>query len=353
MGNRIILIFTLLLLVLPVASARQNEIDGVCLVTDIGRVDDGTFNQYTYEGMVRAVEDFDLDSDFIETTAQTDYEKNINYCLQEGYDIIITIGYLLADATREAALNYPDRYFIGIDQDVFDGDKEQPANWVGIQAREDQAGYIVGVLAALVSESKIVGGVFGDAIPPVVRFRNGYEQGIRSIDPTIEILGVYIDDFNAPDRGASAALQFIGEGADVIFGCGGPTGSGGILAAAQKDTYVIGVDQDEFFTTFNEGETPGAEFLVSSAIKRVDVGVYNMIEALVTGNMDEFLGGNNYVLDVANGGIDFAGPNESDIPEEIYEQVAEIKDKLASGELQTGVDPITGEILEEAAPSDS
>jgi basic membrane lipoprotein Med (substrate-binding protein (PBP1-ABC) superfamily) len=341
------LIVVLLLAALPMATAQDMEISSVCLVTDVGRINDGTFNQYAYEGMEQAAEDLELDTNFIETTAQTDYANNIELCVGEG-DIIVTVGFLIADATKAAAEQYPDKYFIGVDQFVQDG----PTNYVGIQFREDQAGFLVGYIAGLVTESNVVAGVYGIDIPPVVKFRNGFEQGViyaeAETGKTIEKLGVYIDDFNAPDRGASAAEQFIGEGADVIFGAGGPTGSGGILAAAQQDVYVIGVDQDEYFTTFGEGETPGAEYLITSALKRVDVGVYDLVEALVNGDMENFPGGSIYVLDVTNGGITFAEKHDSDIADEIYEQAAAVQEMLASGELETGVDPVTGELLEGA-----
>jgi basic membrane lipoprotein Med (substrate-binding protein (PBP1-ABC) superfamily) len=326
--------------------ASAQEIDNVCLVTDIGRINDGTFNQYAYEGMMRAVEEFDLDSSFIETTAETDYAANINTCIQSGAQIIVTVGFLIADATLKAAEENPNIYFIGVDQFVMDG----PKNYVGIQFREDQAGFLVGALAALVAEDRdlsAVAGVYGVAIPPVVRFRNGFEQGVRFINPDLPVLGTYIDSFVAPDRGAAAAAQFIGEGAGVIFGAGGPTGSGAIRAAAEAGVFVIGVDQDEYFTTFGGGETTGAEFLISSALKQVDVGVYDMIAAIITDNLDDFPGGSNYILDVANGGIGFAPKHDADIDDAIYEAVEEILQQMIDGEITTGVDPVTGNLIAE------
>ncbi len=351
-----VVIAVLLVGMLPTVSAQDMEIASVCLVTDVGRINDGTFNQYAYEGMEAAADDLELDTTYIETTAQTDYANNIDTCLQEGYDIIVTVGFLLADATKVAAEANPETYFIGVDQFLADG----PTNYVGIQFREDQAGFLVGYIASLVTESNVVAGVYGLDIPPVVKFRNGFEMGVAygeaESGETIEKLGVYIDDFVAPDRGASAAEQFIGEGADVIFGAGGQTGSGGILAAAGQGVYVIGVDQDEYFTTFGEGETPGAEYIITSALKRVDVGVYDMIAALVNGEMDSFPGGSIYVLDVANGGITFAEKHDADIDDAVYEAAAAVQEMLAAGELETGVDPVTGEMLEmgvEATPESS
>lgn len=342
--RKALFILTIVALVLvPVvgSSAQEPLIESVCLVTDIGRVNDGTFNQFAYDGMMLAVEEFGLDSTFIETVSQGDYTININTCIEEGYDALVTVGFLIQDATLEAALANPDVYFIGVDQFFVD----PPPNLVGIQFREDQGGFLAGAMAGLMTRSNIVAGVYGIDIPPVVKFRNGFEMGARFVNPDVTTLGVYIDSFTSPDRGAAAAEQFIGEGADVIFGAGGPTGSGAITYAAQNGVKVIGVDQDEFFTTFGGGETPGAENLITSAVKRVDVGVYDMLAALVEG--EGFPEEGIYILSAENGGISFAPPNAADVPDEVLERMEEILAGLADGTIETGVDPITGALLEE------
>jgi basic membrane lipoprotein Med (substrate-binding protein (PBP1-ABC) superfamily) len=292
--------------------------------------------------MERAAVDFGLDSRYIETVAQTDYAVNIQTCLDEGFDAVVTVGFLIADATYAAAVENPDVYFIGIDQFIV----EPLPNLVGIQAREDQAGFLVGAMAALLTDSGIIGGVYGVPIPPVVRFRNGFEQGARYINPDIDVRGIYIDDFLAPDRGAAAAEQLIGEGADVIMGAGGPTGSGAISYAATQDVLVIGVDQDEYFTTFDSGATDGAENLISSALKRIDNGVYQMIELLITSEGFGFESG-MFNLEVANEGIGFAPAHDADVPEEVTAQVEAILAGLVDGSIETGVDPLTGELLPE------
>lgn len=345
--KKAVLLLAVLALILPFAavSAQDPLIESVCLVTDVGRVNDGTFNQFAYEGMERAAEDFGLDVTFIETTAQTDYNANIQTCLNDEYDAVVTVGFLIADATREAAAANPDTYFIGVDQFF----AEPLPNLVGIQFREDQAGFLVGAMAALMTESDTIGGVYGIDIPPVVKFRNGYEQGAMYINPDITVLGVYIDSFVAPDRGATAAEQFIGEGADVIFGAGGPTGSGAIRFAASEGVMVIGVDQDEYFTTFGGGETEGAEFLITSALKRVDNGVYQMLEALVNGG-EGWPETSIYILEVANEGIGFAPAHDAEVPEEVTEQVEEILAGLVDGSIETGVDPVMGGLLSEMEP---
>jgi basic membrane protein A and related proteins len=327
----------------------SGSITSVCLVTDLGRINDGSFNQSAYNGMVRAAEEFNLESDYIETEDQVDYAANIQTCLDTGAGAVITVGFLIADATLAAAEENPDVYFIGVDQ-FFTADA--PDNLVGIQYREDQAGFLVGAMAALMTESGTIGGVYGEEIPPVIKFRHGYETGARYINPDIEILGVYVPSFLAPAEGAANAENMIGEGADVIFGAGGPTGSGAILRAAELGVMVIGVDQDEYFTTFGGGATPGAEFIITSAVKRVDQGVYDMLDALSEGNVG-WPADNIYILEASNGGITFAPSNAAEVPEDVTAQVQELLDMLAAGELETGIDPVTGAYLDpESAPEE-
>jgi basic membrane lipoprotein Med (substrate-binding protein (PBP1-ABC) superfamily) len=348
MNKRLVIVLMLLAFSLSLAAgvtvrAQDSLIESVCLVTDTGKVNDGTFNQFANDGAVRATEEFGLDYTFIETQSQADYDANIQTCIDNGYDAIITVGFLIAEATARAAAANPDVYFIGVDQFVFEG----PANYVGLQFREDQGGFLAGALAAMMTESNIVGGVYGVDIPPVKKFRNGFEQGAKFINPDITLLGAYIDSFQAPDRGATLAEQMIGEGADVIMGAGGPTGSGGIVAAAtraENPAFVIGVDQDEYFTTFGGGTSPGADRIISSAIKRVDQSVYLGIKALVDGGAD-FPGGSIFILSAQNDGIGFAPPNDAPVPAEVTARMDEILAGLKDGTIWTGVDPAGGDLL--------
>ena len=130
--------------------AQDPLIESVCLVTDVGRVNDGTFNQFAYKGMVDAVEDFDLDSTYIETTGQVDYATNIQTCVDSGYGAIITVGFLITDATLAAAQANPEVYFIGVDHFYMDA----PSNLVGVLFREDQSGFMAGALAGLMTDER-------------------------------------------------------------------------------------------------------------------------------------------------------------------------------------------------------
>lgn len=307
----------------------------VRLVTDIGKVDDQTFNQYAYEGMTAAEECFGFETSFIETVSEADYQKNISTALEGDPDIIITVGFLLTDDTAAAAEANAETNFIGIDQFL----PEYPANMVGVLFNEDEGGYMAGVLAASLSESGVIGVVGGrEDVPPVVKLVNGYEAGAKSVNPDINVLKIYNESFTAPDKGASDANQFIGEGADVIFGAGGLTGSGGVSAAAQQGVWAIGVDQDEYFSTFDGGAAPGSEYLASSAVKRVDLGVFVQIVNALKG---EFEGG-VFALTAANGGITYAPAHDADLPAEALAAVEEARKGLADGSIKTGLDPATG-----------
>jgi basic membrane protein A len=307
----------------------------VRLVTDIGKVDDRTFNQYAYEGMTAAEECFGFETSFIETVSEADYAKNIATALEGQPEAVITVGFLLADATLAAAQANTATSFIGIDQ----FQTEFPDNYIGVLFNEDEGGYLAGVMAASLSESGVIGVVGGrEDVPPVVKLVNGYEAGAKSVNPDITVLKIYNESFTAPDKGASDAQQFIGEGADVIFGAGGQTGSGGVAAATEQGVWGIGVDQDEYFSTFNGGSAPGADKLATSAVKRVDLGVFTQIVNLLKG---EFAGG-IFSLTAENGGITYAPFHDADIPDEVATAVEDARKGLADGSIKTGLDPATG-----------
>lgn len=307
----------------------------VRLITDIGKVDDRTFNQFAFEGMEAAADCFGFETSFIETASEADYAKNIATSLEGDPDLIVTVGFLLATDTLSAAEENPDVGFIGVDQ----FQPEFPENYVGVQFREDEGGCLAGVAGGLLTESNVIGVVAGrEDVPPVVRYVNAYESCAKQVNPDVDVLSIYNEAFNTPDKGASDAQQFIGDGADVIFGAGGPTGSGGVVEATTQGVWGIGVDQDEYFSTFDGGNAAGADKLATSAIKRVDLSVFDNIVRKLKG---EFEGG-LFTLTAENGGITYAPPHDADIPQEILDQLEETRQALADGTYDIGVDPITG-----------
>ena len=307
----------------------------VSLVTDIGKVDDRTFNQYAYEGMQAAADCFGFETSFIETASEADYAKNIDDTLSESPNVVVTVGFLLATDTLAASDANADTSFIGIDQ----FQATYPDNYVGVLFREDQGGFLAGVAAGLLTESNVVGVVGGrEDVPPVVRFVNAFEAGAKSVNADVQVLKTYNESFTDTTKGVSDAQQFIGEGADVIFGAGGKTGSAAVQEATEQGKWGIGVDQDEYFSTFDGGNAPGAEYLATSAVKRVDLAVFQNIVAALDGS---FAGG-IFTLDAANGGITYAPAHDAAVPAEVTAKLEETRVGLAGGSIDTGVDPITG-----------
>jgi basic membrane lipoprotein Med (substrate-binding protein (PBP1-ABC) superfamily) len=307
----------------------------VRLVTDVGKIDDRTFNQYAYEGMRSAAKCFGFRTSYIETVSEADYAKNIDTTLQSHPAVVVTVGFLLGDATLAAAKANPTVKFIGVDQ----FQPTYPVNYVGLQYNEDEGGYMAGVLAASLSKTGTIGVVGGrQDVPPVVKLVNGYKAGATSVNPSIKVLSVYNDSFTDPTKGKSDAEQFIGEGADVIFGAGGKTGSAGVQDATQKGVWGIGVDQDEWYSTFESGKAPGADKLASSAVKRVDLGVFEQIVAALDGSFK----GQVFVLTAANGGITYAPFHGAKIPAKVAAKLEATRKGLADGSITTGIDPVTG-----------
>ena len=299
----------------------------VGLVTDVGKVDDKSFNQSAWEGVQRAQKELGAEVKFIETTDTKDYAKNIEQFAADKYDVIVTVGFGLADATTAAAKKYPNIKFIGVDQ----FQAAETPNVAGLIFDEDKAGYLAGALAAQMSKSGTVGQVLGtDVVPPVVKFGKGYEAGAKSIKPEIKVLTWYhpgglAKGFSDPEEGKKQALQMISQGADVIFGAGGNTGNGALLGCAEKNVTAIGVDTDQYLTL------PQAQkVLISSATKLITPGVFDIIKAHKDG---KFKGGNI----TGNVGLAPFHDFESQIPAAVKEKLQQIDKGLKDGSIKTNV----------------
>jgi basic membrane protein A len=302
----------------------------VGLVTDGGRVDDGSLNQGAYLGIQQAAGTFDIDLNFIETVEPGDFERNIATFANAGFDVIVTVGSAMAEATQAMAETYPAIRFVAVDHAFAD----PPPNLQGIVFREDQAGFLAGVLAGQFSASRTVGVVTGPETPVVQRYRGGFANGVASVCPDCQVIEVAIDSATDTARGKTAALSQIAEGADIIFGVGGQTGSGAVLGATQDDAWAIGADVDEYWTTFDGGATEGAGRLLTSAVKRADVAVSAAIADVVLGR---FRGG-EALFAAANGGIGLAPFHDAAaaVPAEVQAKLIETLEALASGRLSTG-----------------
>jgi len=248
----------------------------VGLVTDVGRVNDKGFNQAAFEGMEAAKAEAPtcFETQFIETTSQSDYARNIAEFSENDYDVVIGVGFLLGDALGDAAAEHPDAKFISVDGVPGEGhDSTWTTNGESLFFAEDEAGYLAGVLAASITETNTIGVVGGLlVVPPVERFVEGYINGAKATNPDIDVKFTYTSSFVEPEQGKAAAQQMIDAGADVIFAAGGLTGNGALLAACDADKLAIGVDLDQYETL------PEARpCLVSSATKNIVEAVKNSL----------------------------------------------------------------------------
>jgi basic membrane protein A len=303
----------------------------VGLVTDVGKIDDKSFNQSTWEGVKKAEKELGAKVQYIETTDPKDYAKNIATFADAKYDVIVTVGFALGEATVAAAKQYPDVKFIGVDQ----FQAEVTANVAGLNFPEDQSGFLVGALAAQMTKSGKIGAVLGtDAVPPVWRFGEGYRAGALYINPNIEINIVYHNDvgfdktFTDPEWGKTTAISMIDKGVDIIFGAGGKTGNGALLGAAEKGVYAIGVDTDQYYTV------PEAQkVLLSSAMKLLTPGSFDLIKLAKEGNFPS----GNYL-----GQAGYAPYHDLDskVPAEVKAKMEEIDKALKDGSLKTNVAPV-------------
>jgi len=302
----------------------------VGLVTDVGKVDDKSFNQSAWEGVKQAEKDLKANVQYIETTDAKDYAKNIATFADAKYDVIVTVGFALGEATTAAAKQYTDVKFIGVDQ----FQTEQLANLAGLNFPEDQAGFLVGALAAQMTKSKKIGAICGtDAVPPVWRFGEGYKAGAAYIDSTVEVNVIYHSDvgfdktFADPEWGKTTALSMIDKGVDVIFGAGGKTGNGALLGAADKGVYAIGVDTDQYLTV------PEAQkVLLSSAMKLISPGIVTLVKMAKDGTFPK----GNF-----QGTAGYAPYHDLDskVPAEVKAKMTEIQKALTDGSLKTNVVP--------------
>ena len=302
------------------------------LVTDTGKVDDKSFNQSAWEGVVEAAdglsdEGVDVDFTFIETEAAKDYETNIGLFVEAQTNVIVTVGFGLGEATLVAAEANPDILFIGVDQFV---GVDLP-NLAGLIFEEDKSGFLAGALAGLLTKTNKIGAVLGtDLVPPVVAFKEGWENGARYTNPAVEVITSYhpggLDTaFSDPEWGATTARQALDQGADIIFGAGGSTGNGALVeVASEPGALCVGVDTDQWFTV-----QEARPCLVTSAMKLITPGVSEIIWMAYDG---VFTPGNV----VGNVGLSEFYDFDPIVTDEIRATLAEVDAGLANGSISTG-----------------
>jgi basic membrane protein A len=310
----------------------------VGLTTSIAGLGDQGFNDLAAAGVKRSEDELGVNGQVVESKAETDYVPNLQGFADEDADLVYAVGFLMQDALKEVATAKNDVNFAIIDAVV-----DLP-NVASVTFREEQGSFLAGAFAAAMTKAakgapfgKLkgtmkLGFIGGGDIPLIHKFEEGFVQGAKAVDPTVEVLIAYAGSFTDPAKGKELALSQYNSGADIVYQAAGPTGTGVIEGAKQLDRYVIGVDDDQ--------NRIAPDHVITSMLKKVDVAVYETIKTVVDGT---FQGGQK-VFGIDNGGVGLAPFHglESVVPQSVKEQVGQFETKLKSGELKITLSPAAG-----------
>jgi basic membrane protein A and related proteins len=293
------------------------EAISVGLVTDIGGLNDRGFNSLANQGLQNAISQLGVQGDVLESKSDADYIPNLSEFGQKKSNLVVSVGFLMTDATAKAAKAFPDSNFAIVDS-AFD---PPIPNAQGLLFKEQEAGCLVGVVGALMSKSGTITWVGGQKIPPVDRFIAGYEFCAKDANPDIKVSGSYSDDFVDQAKCKEIALDQISKGSDVVFQVAGGCGLGALDAAKQESVWGIGVDADQSFL---------GDHILTSAVKRVDVAVFKTIEAVQNGT---FQGGGVTTFGLAEDGVGL-GKVSPEVGQDVLDKAEEYKQKILNGEIQ-------------------
>lgn len=311
-----------------------------CEVTDVGGVDDKGFNQKAYKGVTDAAEKLGVEAAVLESQAETDYATNIQSFVDQGCGIIVTVGFLLGDATKEAANANPEIPFTIVDYAYADGDITNN-NVLGQVFNTDEAAFLAGYLAAGMSKTGKVGTFGGINIPPVTIFMDGFYNGVQKYNADngtkVEVLGwdpakqkgLFTENFESLDDGRTFAQNLVDEGADIVMPVAGPVGLGSAALAKElgpEKLMIIGVDSDQY-----DSDTANQSVYLTSVLKNMDVTTFNAIQSVVDGT---FAGGVT-VGTLENGGVGLAPYHDFDasVPQELKDQIEKIKAGIIDGSI--------------------
>jgi basic membrane protein A len=319
-----------------------------CQVTDTGGVDDRSFNATAYKGLTDAEEEFGVETSVLESESDADYEPNINAFLDQGCDLIVTVGFLLGEATQAAAEANLDTKFAIVDFDFFteDGEDVTIDNVRELTFATDQAAFLAGYVAAAVTETGTVGTYGGLNIPTVSIFMDGFLAGVRYHNQEkgtdVQVIGwdgsdgLFTGNFESQDDGRGLTEQLLQRDADVIMPVAGPVGLGS--AAALEDAgegKLIWVDTDGY-----ESAPQFSSLMLTSVMKNMDVAVKDTVDAVVN---DSFEGG-KYVGDLENSGVDIAPFHdfEDEVPSELQSELDAIREGIIAGDISVASEDYSG-----------
>lgn len=324
------------------ASATAASAFTACQVTDTGGIDDNSFNQTAWKGVLDAKEKLGIEGRYLESQAETDYEANINSLIGGDCDVIITVGFLLGDATKTAALANPEQEFSIVD---FAYDPAVP-NILGQVYATDEAAFLAGYLAAGMSKTGVLGVFGGINIPPVTIFMDGFHAGAGYYNEqkgtSVSVLGwdpksregLFTNNFDSLDDGRAFAQNLYDEGADIIVPVAGPVGLGSATLASElgpDKLKIIGVDADLYFT-----DPEHKEVYLTSITKRMDATVFDVIKQSMDGKFE----GGILLGSLENGGVDLAPFHDMEdaVPAELKQELETIRAGIIDGSIKVAAE---------------
>jgi basic membrane protein A len=297
------------------STAPQGKKIKVGLVTDIGGLNDRSFNQLANQGLQTAVKQLGVDGRVLISKQNSDYIPNLTTLAQQKYDLIIGNGFLMADAVETAAKKFPQQKFAIIDYSPL-AMKSKPKNVVGLPFKEQEAGYLVGYLAGLYAKDNggSVSSVGGQKIPPVDHYIAGFQAGAKKANPSVKTLNGYSQSFTDQAKCKEIALDQIAKGSKVVFQVAGSCGLGAIDAAKEKSMQAIGVDADQSYL---------GQQIITSALKKVDVAVFDAIKSVQD---NTYKGGGDVIASLKTNGVGIgkisaAGQKYADQVKKIQQQI--------------------------------
>jgi basic membrane protein A len=302
----------------------------VGLVTDTGGVDDRGFNQFSIAGLDKAEDDLDIEKRVYVSNSADDYEPNLEAAVDDGNDLVVAVGFLLAPSTIKVATANPDVSFAGVDH--FYGPPGDKAceesktcavdNALGMIFPTEEAGYLAGIVAALTTKTNTVSTVGGIKIPPVDNWIAGFQAAVKKTKPNVKLLNAYSNDFNDAAKCKEIALDQISQGSDVVFQVAGDCGLGALDAACEKNVTAIGVDADQ---------SAQGKCVLTSALKPLTDSVFGVIDQFVKG---DFKGGTNQSFGVEQlPDAKLLAPFQGEVSQEIKDAVAKAEKGLKDGSI--------------------
>ncbi|MFZ7121261.1 MAG: BMP family lipoprotein [Eubacteriaceae bacterium] len=322
----LLLVLVLIISLTSCSASKPGQGKSIAMIADTGGLEDDSYNNSAYEGLIQAEEEFGVEIKVVESQTADDYELNLRIASEEGADLIFAIGHLLTESVNNIANNLVDQEYAIIDETI------EKDNVVSVTFKEHEGSFLVGVIAGLTTKSNIIGFIGGIQTPQIEKYEYGFKAGVKSVNPNAEVLVNYIGAFDNPSLGNEAAVAQKQLGADIVFEAAGACGLGVIQAAGEQNFWVIGVDEDQ------SSEDP--EHVLVSMIKRFDIAAYTLVKSMV----DDTITDNKIELGLEKNGVGYSD-KAGNLPIQAVNIAEKYKEAIINKEFEVPYDEDTYDVF--------